>query len=134
MNIGDVSQKLDMPASTIRYYEKIGLIEPQQRVSGRRKFDVPALFALEFISLAQTSGFTIAEIKSLLEAYSDDPSSNGDWMAIAQKKRATLKTQIQELKQMDDILSELISCDCGSLTACIKAGIERKRRTNHERH
>ncbi|QJB69039.1 MerR family transcriptional regulator [Parasphingorhabdus halotolerans] len=134
MHIGDVSQKLGMPASTIRYYEKIGLIEPQQRVSGRRKFDVQALFALEFVRLAQTAGFSIAEIKSLLKAYEKDPSAKGPWMVLAEEKRAILKTQIQELKQMDRILNELVSCNCGSLTECIETGIKQKRVINHERN
>ena len=55
MNIGDVSQQLGMPASTIRYYEKEGLLEPQVRVSGRRKFSHQALVTLQFIQIAQTS-------------------------------------------------------------------------------
>ena len=134
MNIGDVSQKLGMPASTIRYYEQIGLIEPQQRISGRRKFDLQALFALEFVRLAQTAGFSIAEIKSLLESYQNDPSAKGHWVVMAEKKRAILKTQIRELRQMDRILNELVSCNCGSLTECIEAGIDRKRTPHHERH
>ena len=61
MQIGDVARKLDMPASTIRYYEKVGLIERQQRVSGRRQFNDRALFALRFVQLAQAAGFTIGE-------------------------------------------------------------------------
>jgi DNA-binding transcriptional MerR regulator len=127
MNIGSVSQKLGIPASTIRYYEKIGLIEPQHRVSGRRHFDLPALFALEFVRLAQSAGFSIAEIKSLLKSYQNDPSAKGPWVAMAEEKRTVLKTQIQELRQMDRILSELVSCNCESLTDCIEAGIDREK-------
>ncbi len=67
MKIGDVAERLGIPVSTIRYYEKVGLIEHQRRVSGRRDFDERALFALQFIQLAQAAGFTIVEMKSLLE-------------------------------------------------------------------
>ena len=77
MKIGDVSERLGIPASTIRCYEKVGLIERQRRVSGQRYFDDRALFALRFIQLAKAAGFTIAEMKSLLESYAKDPSPAG---------------------------------------------------------
>ena len=132
MNIGYVSRKLGMPASTIRYYEQLGLIEPQERVSGRRKFDTQALFALEFVQLAQAAGFSIAEIKSLLDDYAKDPSPEGSWMEKVQEKRSILRSQIHGLRQMDDILSELMSCNCASLTACIEAGINRRKGIDSE--
>ncbi len=125
MKIGDVSTRLGMPASTIRYYEKIGLIDPQRRISGRREFDVSALFALQFVRLSQAAGFTLAETKSLLDAYADDPSPAGIWKSAAAGKRSAIRTQIEELKQMDRILSELLSCSCTSLTECVEKGMDR---------
>ncbi len=125
MKIGDVSTRLGMPASTIRYYEKIGLIGPQRRTSGRREFDDGALFELKFVRLSQTVGFTLAETKSLLDAYADDPSPAGTWKSLAAGKRSAIRTQIEELKQMDRILSELISCSCTSLTECVEKGMDR---------
>ena len=125
MKIGDVSTKLGMPASTIRYYEKIGLIDPQRRISGRRGFDDSALFALEFVRLSQAAGFTIAETKSLRDAYADDPSPAGIWKSLADGKRSAIRAQIEELKQMDRILSELLSCSCNSLIECVEKGRDR---------
>ena len=66
MKIGEVARRLGVPASTIRYYEREGLIERQHRVSGRRQFDERALLMLQFAQLAQAAGFTIAETKGLL--------------------------------------------------------------------
>ncbi len=125
MKIGDVSAKLGMPASTIRYYEKIGLIKPQHRISGRREFDERALFALEFVRLSQAAGFTISETKSLLDAYSTDPSAKGAWVSQAQKKKLEIDIKMKELMQMDIILSEILSCKCVSLTECIEKGVAR---------
>jgi len=125
MKIGDVSAKLSMPASTIRYYEKVGLIEPQQRISGRREFDDRALFALEFVRLSQAAGFTIAETKSLLDAYASDPGDTGAWKSQAQLKRSEIRRQIKELKQMDKILSELLSCNCQTLSECVEKCLAR---------
>lgn len=125
MKIGDVSTKLGMPASTIRYYERIGLIDRQHRISGRREFDQRALFALEFVRLSQAAGFTIAETKSLLDAYADDPSAKGTWKSQALAKRDSVRTQMKELTQMDHILSEVLSCNCPTLTECVEKGMAR---------
>ena len=119
MQIGDVARKLDMPASTIRYYEKVGLIERQQRVSGRRQFNDRALFALRFVQLAQAAGFTIGETKSLLESYAKDPSSTGIWKPFAETKQLEVRQQIDTLQQMDRVLTGLIGCRCSSLEACV---------------
>ncbi|MEM7016693.1 MAG: MerR family transcriptional regulator [Pseudomonadota bacterium] len=119
MKIGTVADQLNIPASTIRYYEKIGLLEPQMRVSGKRNFDQQALLTLQFVQLAQAAGFSIKEIKSLLEAYNADPSPAGMWHAVAEAKRASICEQISDLKRMDRILTELLKCECQSLSECV---------------
>lgn len=119
MKIGDVANKLAIPASTIRYYEKVGLIEPPRRISGRREFDERALTALEFVRLCQAAGFTIAETKSLLDAYARDPSVVGMWRSLAEKKQAAVRGQIRQLRKMDRILTQLLSCQCSTLEQCV---------------
>ena len=120
MKIGDVARKLDMPASTIRYYEKVGLIERQPRVSGRRQFDSRALFVLRFVQLAQTAGFSIDETKSLLENFAKDPTDAGVWKPFAEAKQKQVRRQIDTLQQMERVLEELITCRCGSIEACVE--------------
>ncbi len=120
MKIGDVSDQLGIPASTIRYYEKVGLIERQYRQSGRRVFDDRAVLVLQFVQLAQAAGFTIDETKSLLNAYAKDPSPNGMWKPFAEVKREAIRAQIKELKRMDQVLSELLKCECETLEACVE--------------
>jgi DNA-binding transcriptional MerR regulator len=120
MKIGDVAERLGMPASTIRYYEKVGLITQQRRVSGRRQFDERALMTLQFVRLAQAGGFSLAETKSLLESYAADPGPGGMWKPFAETKRQAVQQQIKELKQVDRVLSALLSCDCASLSECVE--------------
>jgi len=121
MKIGEVSDKLGMPASTIRYYEQVGLIDRQRRVSGRRQFDERAIFALEFVRLAQAAGFTIAETKSLLEAHAANPGPAGVWVAEAHAKREHIRRQIRDLRQMERVLAALLSCECATLGDCLTA-------------
>lgn len=120
MKIGDVAKRLGVPASTIRYYEKEGLIERQQRVSGRRQFDERALLMLRFAQLAQAAGFTISETKGLLRSYAADPNPSGMWQPFVEAKRVAIRKQIGALQQMDAILGELLNCRCETMSDCVK--------------
>lgn len=126
MKIGELASQLGIPASTIRYYEQVGLIDPPPRVSGRREFGDSAVYALEFVRLSQAAGFSITETKSLLDAYAADQSASGTWQAIAIQKQAKVREQIQSLQKVDAILAELISCKCATLNECIEIGLARK--------
>ena len=99
MKIGEVSQQLGIPASTIRYYEQVGLIERQSRVAGKRSFNGKALSMLQFVKLAQSAGFSIRETKTLLDNYSADPSRGGLWRDFAEAKQSTIRLQIKSLEQ-----------------------------------
>jgi len=120
MKIGEVAEELGIPASTIRYYEKVGLIDHQQRISGQRRFDTRARSVLRFVQLAQAAGFTIGEIKSLLESYAQDPTGTGVWKPFAEAKQTEVRQQINTLQQMDRVLTELIGCRCGSIEVCVR--------------
>lgn len=119
MKIGDVSEKLNIPASTIRYYERIGLLEQQQRVSGKRVFDKQALNSLKFIQLAQNAGFTIDEMKVLLDSAAHSSPSSDQWRQIAKVKRRELQDKIEQLKKMDSVLSQIMRCKCLTLNECV---------------
>lgn len=125
MKIGEVSKRTGLPASTIRYYEKVGLMKFQPRISGRRDFDDQAMFVLKFVRLAQSAGFSIEEIKSLIEAYQQSSKSTGVWLDMVQRKRSQIRSKMAELSQMEAILTELLSCKCASLDQCIETGFAR---------
>lgn len=121
MNIGEVSCQLGMPASTIRYYEKEGLIDYQRRVSGRRIFNDQSLVALQFVKLAQAAGFSIAETKTLLEAHAKEPGAKGLWRPFVEEKQASIKQQIKDLRKMDRVLDLLCRCECTTIKQCVNA-------------
>ena len=133
MKIGDVSVKLGIPASTIRYYEQVGLISPQPRVSGCRVFDKRALFDLEFVKLSQSAGFTIEETKSLLCSYADDPSPSGMWKTLAKSKQKSILEKMNALDQMNRVLSALLSCKCSTLAECVEKSIDYRRGQKNDR-
>ena len=128
MRIGEVAESLGIPASTIRYYERMGLFSAPERVSGRRSFGKSELTMLKFIKLAQAAGFSITEIRDLCAEYSTNPSPSGIWTNFAQEKQKEVQGQIEALSQMRSILSELLACKCDSFLECVEAADEQHSR------
>jgi len=125
MKIGAVARHLGIPASTIRYYEKKGLIAPD-RVSGKRQFNNNAIVRLQFIQLCQSAGFTIAEIQDLLTHYAEDSSRNGPWLPAVEVKRAEIRARIGALQQTEALLEELVKCRCKSIEQCVNVALEQE--------
>ena len=119
MKIGEVAAALDIPTSTIRYYERVGLLPQIERVAGQRSFGTQELNRLKFIKLAQVAGFTLAEIKQLNSRYSADPRPNRLWSQMAQAKKTSVTAQIAELEAVHTVLDKLMACECQSLQQCI---------------
>lgn len=67
MHIGDLARVAEVPVSTIRYYERIGLLSPTARSdAGYRQYNEKAVDEVRFIRRAQALGFTLPEIAGLL--------------------------------------------------------------------
>ncbi len=126
MIIGDVVKQLGIPASTLRYYERKGLIKPQARISGRRQFDEATLLRLRFIQLAQTTGFSLDEIKRLLSSFIEGtPDTGNQCQNFARKKQLEIRQQIEDLQHMDLMLTQLTGCGCISIESCVRQNADR---------
>ena len=64
--IGQVSERFDLPVSTLRYYDKEGLFPALTRTSGIRRFGEQELEALRVIECLKRSGLEIKEIKQFM--------------------------------------------------------------------
>ncbi len=68
MRIGEIAKRCGIGIETIRYYEREGLLlEPERRPSGYRQYDESTVERLEYIRRAKELGFTLAEIRELLD-------------------------------------------------------------------
>lgn len=66
IDIVEVSRRSGLPASTLRYYEQLGLIESLGRRGLRRTFGTDVLDRLSLIALGRSAGLLLAEIGGML--------------------------------------------------------------------
>ena len=68
MLIGELSQQVNLSRDTIRFYEKMELIQPLVRNNGYKDYPEQTLQQLKLIQTAKNLGFTLAEIKQIINA------------------------------------------------------------------
>lgn len=113
MTRGEVADKADVNPETLRYYEREELIpKPRRSDGGIRLYDESYVERLRFIRRAKELGFTLAEIKSLLELRVDEEATCRDVKAQAETKIEEVETKLRDLRRIRDALSRLAdSCD-----------------------
>lgn len=113
LTIGRIAAKAAVSVDTVRYYEREGLLRPAQRTSARyRLYDDAALRRLNFIRQAQQCGFTLTEIRQVLELKASAGACCDDIRGAAVAKKLALEMRIRTLQAMSAALSELIAT-CG---------------------
>ena len=67
MQVSEIAKKLDVSAGTVRYYTRIGLVAPVKGDNGYKHFSAQDLRKLQFALRAKTLGFSLTDIKTLLD-------------------------------------------------------------------
>jgi MerR family mercuric resistance operon transcriptional regulator len=124
--IGQMAKLADVNIQTIRFYERKGILpKPDRRPSGYRIFMEEDVKRLKFILLSKSHGFSLVEIKELLDLRIDSKSSCDEVRTLAEKKVEMMDAKIKELQSMKGTLLKLIvtcrdrkySSDCPILEA-----------------
>jgi len=98
MRIGELAERSGIPASTIRYYEKEGLLPKAQRgANGYRVYQANALEQLDLIQLGQRLGFSLDTIRSVAALHG---------AALKDALLIQLGTRLQEIDRLRAILDE----------------------------
>jgi len=113
--IGDVTEKLDLSADTLRYYEKIGLLPKVGRNgAGIRLYNDQDLSRLRFIQRAQKMDFTLAEIGELLKMREAPQKARKRVRELTAHKLAEVESRLAELKTLRNELALLMNlCSAG---------------------
>jgi MerR family redox-sensitive transcriptional activator SoxR len=116
--IGDVVRRTGKAASTIRYYEEIGLITPPERIGGRRRYPIEVVRELAVIETAQRAGLSLEEIRLLLHASPDDHRSTEQLRRVAERKLPELSEAIARAEIVRRWLEDAALCHCPTLDDC----------------
>ncbi len=109
MNIGTVAEGSGVPPKSIRYYESIGLIQPaQRRTNGYRSYTQIDMRTLAFIKRARGLGFSVEEVRDLLDLWRDRRRESAAVKAMAVQHIEALDRKIEELQSMRKALAELV--------------------------
>jgi MerR family transcriptional regulator, copper efflux regulator len=124
LTIGEVARRSGVATSTVRYYERRGLLTADERRSGQRRFRAGTLRRLVFIGMLQDAGLSLDDIAGVLDA--PDVAA---WKAIAARRLTALEAEIARLQQAHDYLSGALLCRYDHpVTDCRVMGAEIDRR------
>jgi MerR family redox-sensitive transcriptional activator SoxR len=118
MTIGQLSVKTQVPASAIRYYERIGVLPRPSRVSGQRRYGPEAIDRLAVLRLAQACGFHLDEMRTLVSGFSAATKPSERWRTLAAKKTMEIDLQLERLTFMRTLVKQLGGCKCIDLAEC----------------
>ncbi len=103
--IGQLAREADVPNSTVRYYERRGLLKPESRSRGNyRLYDAEALDRLLFVRAAQTAGFTLSDIQDLLRFRDGDPAPNEEIQTMINSRLDQVTEQMAQLEHVKRML------------------------------
>lgn len=105
MTIGEIARRAQVAPSAIRYYERRGLLSPDARQSGQRRYRTATLRRLVFIGMLQDVGLSLDEIGGILAA-----RSQGEWKTIAGRRLQALDAHLAELQQARTLLAAALLC------------------------
>ena len=124
LTIGELARRAGVATSTVRYYERRGLLDPDGRESGQRRYRPTTLRRLVFIGMLQDAGLSLDDIDGILNA-----ASVGEWKAIARRRLRSLDEEIAQLEHARAYLEGALLCRFDHpLTDCSVMGAEIDRR------
>lgn len=101
MNVSQLAQRVGTTADTVRHYTELGLLSPARNpLNGYREYSHHDLSRLEFVLQARSLGFTLADIKSLLEESDAGKSPCQHTRSLIEQRLQEVEQQIAELTRL----------------------------------
>lgn len=100
LTIGQLAAEAEVPTSTVRYYERAGLLSPSRRSPGNyRLYSEEDLARLRFIRGAQATGFALDDVRGLLR-----PAPCGEVQSRIEARIAQVRARMRELRHIERVL------------------------------
>ncbi len=120
LRIGDLAARTGVKVETIRWYEKVGLLgSPGRTSSNYRAYEPDALRRLTFIRRSRDLGFSLDEVRELLDLANDRSRDCGAIDIVAGRHLNEVDRKLADLGRLRERLAELISsCAGGTVEDC----------------
>lgn len=128
-SISEISKRTGISAKTIRYYEDLGLVNPQRAENGYRNYNNEDEHQLLFVKRAKALGLTLKEIAIILQSISGGNCKNAKTQTVEliEDKLSEIDKQIAELtalknylrEQLDNIASTLVNDTVNKGCSCL---------------
>lgn len=120
LSIGELGRLTDTKVETIRYYERIGLFAAPRRTTGNyRAYSGEHLSRLSFIRRSRDLGFSLDQVRALLDLSDDRDRSCEAVDIIAKSHLAEVDRKIADLRALRRELNNMITqCQCGTVADC----------------
>ena len=131
--ISQVAKAAELPTTTVRYYERVGLVEPEDRSAGNyRLYCEESLRKLKFIRAAQAIGFTLDNIKALLERPDDQNPACQDVQRLIEERLSDIQQNLKDLRHVQRVLQtsldkcrEFRSAECCHVLETLEAAAKK---------
>lgn len=109
LTIGRVAAKTGVKVPTIRYYEQIGLMpEPERSAGNQRVYEGQAVKRLSFIAHARQLGFSLEQIRQLLNLSDDPHQTCEEANEIAQQHLREIESRMKRLRSLKKELLNMV--------------------------
>lgn len=111
--IGQLAKSVGVPISTVRYYERTGLLKPEARTgSNYRVYSQQSLQRLQFIRSAQAVGLSLDDIAQMLRAAHGSDQPCKEIVGLARQRLDDVRQQLKHLKTVERTLSKAVENCC----------------------
>lgn len=118
LTIGELARRAGVATSAIRYYERLGVLPEPDRVSGRRRYEPEAVRRLEVLGVAQRAGFSLDEIRVLLQSADAGTPAYESVRELAERKLPDVEALIARAEHMRAWLTAAAACSCETFDVC----------------
>src|SRR5215218_354017 len=118
LTIGEVARRAGVATSSIRYYERVGLLPEPERLHGQRRYGPDVLGKLAFIGVAQSAGFKLSEIKDLVHSVDAADGMADRMRSLSSRELEEVEALRERTKAMKGWLEVATNCDCQRPDEC----------------
>ncbi|MEU9451995.1 redox-sensitive transcriptional activator SoxR [Streptomyces sp. NPDC048277] len=119
LTVGELARRSGVPASTVRFYEREGLIHSRRTGGNQRRYARDTLRRIAFVRASQRLGIKLADIRDALSVLPRGRTpTQEDWALVSGRWHGELTLRIELLLKLRDKLIDCIGCGCLSLEGC----------------